>query len=69
MSHTYSHLVFCYNHYFSVPGFCQLLCGTETVADPDISFGGPRGAEGARIEAPSGVGCGEGLGVESGEGV
>ena len=38
------------------------------MADPDISFGGPRGAEGARIEAPRGVGCGEGLGVESGEG-
>ena len=36
-----------------------------TVADPDISFGGheaPRSsAKGARIEAPRGVRCGEGV--------
>jgi len=45
------------------------MTGVSPVADPNISFGGgheaPKArrssAEGARIEAPRGVGCGEGV--------
>ena len=50
---------------FCTSCYTFIICTCSAVAHPDISFGGheaPRlSAVGARIEAPRGVGCGEGV--------